>query len=132
MRGPDAVACGALCTALQFVAGVSGPIFDVFFVRSELDRKDTVATKGIIQTLGHFLKVAYFSQLLAVGTSEVAPMAVALAMAVAVIGTQLSRSVLDAISDAQFRNWTRGLIFMIASIYLVHGITLLMSEQTLV
>jgi hypothetical protein len=40
--------------------------------------------------------------------------------------------VLDAISDAQFRNWTRGLIFMIASIYLVHGITLLMSEQTLV
>ncbi len=132
MRGPDAVACGALCTALQFVAGVSGPIFDVFFVRSELDRKDTVATKAAIQTLGHFLKVAYFGQLLAAGTSEVAPMAVALAVAVAVIGTQLSRSVLDAISDAQFRIWSRGLIFTIASIYLVHGIVLLMSAPDLV
>jgi uncharacterized protein len=129
VRRSDAVACGALCTSLQFVAGVSGPIFDVFFVRSELDRKDIVATKAAIQTLGHFLKVAYFGQLLAAGTAEVAPVAVILAISLAVVGTQLSRSVLDAISDAQFRSWSRGLIFTIASIYLVHGLALLMSER---
>ena len=132
IRRTDAVACGALCTALQFVAGVSGPIFDVFFVRSNLGRKDTVATKAAIQTLGHFLKVAYFGQLLVAGTAEIAPVAVILAISLAVVGTQLSRSVLDAISDAQFRSWTRGLIAAIASIYLVHGITLLVSEQELV
>ena len=132
VRRPDAVACGSLCTALQFVAGVSGPIFDVFFVRSELDRKDIVATKAAIQTLGHFLKVAYFGQLLAAGTTEIAPIAVILAVSFAVAGTQLSRSVLDAISDAQFRSWSRGLIVTVASIYLVHGIALLASEQELV
>ena len=55
-----------------------------------------------------------------------------LAISLAVVGTQLSRSVLDAISDAQFRSWTRGLIVTIASIYLVHGIALLVSEQKLV
>ena len=132
IRRTDAVACGAVCTALQFVAGVSGPIFDVFFVRSGLGRKDTVATKAAIQTLGHFLKVAYFCQLLVAGTAEIAPVAVILAISLAVVGTQLSRSVLDAISDAQFRSWTRGLIATIASIYLVHGITLLVSEQKFV
>ena len=132
VRRADAVACGALCTALQFVAGVSGPIFDVFFVRSELDRKDIVATKAAIQTLGHFLKVAYFGQLLVAGTAEIAPVAVILAISLAVVGTQLSRSVLDAISDAQFRSWSRGLIVTIASIYLLHGIALLVSDQVLV
>jgi uncharacterized membrane protein YfcA len=132
LRRPDAFACGALCTALQFVAGVSGPIFDVFFVRSKLDRKDTVATKAAIQTLGHFLKVAYFGQLLAAGTAEIAPVAMILAVSFAVAGTQLSRSALDAISDAQFRSWSRGLIVAIASIYLVHGIALVVSEQKLV
>jgi uncharacterized membrane protein YfcA len=132
IRRPDAVACGVLCTALQFIAGVSGPIFDVFFVRSKLDRKDVVATKAAIQALGHFFKAAYFGQLLAAGSSAVAPVALVLAIALAVIGTQLSRSVLDAISDAQFRSWTRGLIVTIASIYLVHGIALLVSARDLV
>jgi uncharacterized membrane protein YfcA len=132
IRRTHAVACGTLCTALQFVAGVSGPIFDVFFVRSELDRKDIVATKAAIQTLGHFLKVAYFGQLLVASATEIAPIAVIVAISFAVAGTQLSRSVLDAISDAQFRSWTRGLIVTIASIYLVHGIALLVSGQELV
>ncbi len=132
VRRPDAIACGTLCTALQFIAGVSGPIFDVFFVRSNLDRKVIVATKAAIQTLGHTLKVAYFGQLLVAGTAEIAPVAMILAVSFAVAGTQLSRSVLDAISDAQFRSWSRGLIVAIASIYLVHGIALLVSEQKLV
>jgi uncharacterized membrane protein YfcA len=131
LRRGDAVACGTLCTSLQFVAGVSGPIFDVFFVRSEMGRKQIVATKATIQTLGHFLKVAYFGQLLTAGASEVAPLAVALAIILAVCGTQLSRTVLDAISDAQFRRWTRSLIAVIASFYLVHGAVLLVTDAGL-
>ena len=31
-------ACGAICTALSLTAGVSGPILDVFFVRSKMSR----------------------------------------------------------------------------------------------
>jgi uncharacterized membrane protein YfcA len=126
VRPADAFACGAICTALQLVAGVSGPIFDVFFVRSELARKEVVATKAAIQVFGHAMKVAYFAQLLAGTAAEIAPMAVALAMTLALAGTQLSRKVLDAISDAQFRSWTRALIAVIATFYLVHGMLLLL------
>src|SRR5215470_13568257 len=120
--------CGAICTALQFMAGVSGPILDVYFVRSNLDRRQLVATKAAIQVLGHFLKVAYFGQLLAAGTDTVAPAAIVLAVALALVGTQLSRRALDAISDIQFRIWTRRLIVAIATFYLAQGIYLLVAD----
>jgi uncharacterized membrane protein YfcA len=127
MRPRDAVACGALCTGLQLCAGVSGPIFDVFFVRSRLDRKGIVATKATIQLLGHFLKVLYFGHALLGSAAGVAPAAVVLAVILAVTGTQLSRRVLDAISDAQFRSWSRALIAAIAAIYLAQGLYLFLS-----
>ncbi len=129
LRRGDAIGCGALCTSLQLIAGVSGPIFDVFFVKSEMGRKEVVATKAAIQTLGHFLKVAYFGQLLTAGGSEVAPLALAIAVVMAMSGTQLSRTVLDAISDAQFRRWTRSLVAAIASFYLAHGVALLLADK---
>jgi uncharacterized protein len=120
-RRLQGVGCGAICTVLMLLAGVSGPIFDVFFVRSRLDRKEMIATKGAIQVFGHFLKVAYFGQFLAVSGVEVAPAAVLLALALPAVGTHLSRRVLDAMSDAQFRRWTRGLIVAVAAVYLVQG-----------
>jgi uncharacterized protein len=128
MRRRDALGCGALCTVLQLTAGVSGPIFDVFFIRSKLDRKEIVATKAAIQFLGHFLKVVYFGQMLAGGAADIPLAMVVLAISLALVGTQLSRHVLDALSDAQFRTWTRGLIAVIAAIYLAQGAFALFSE----
>lgn len=116
------VCCGFLCTALQLTAGVSGPVLDVFFVRSGLDRRQTVATKAAIQALGHFLKVVYFGQLLVAGTDVLAPTAVALAITLAAIGTQLSRRALDAISDTRFMRWSRWLIVATAATCLIQGI----------
>ena len=122
--------CGLICTMLQLLAGVSGPLLDVFFVRSNLDRRQMVATKASIQVLGHFLKVANFGPLLLVGAADgVAPAAVVLAIALAICGTQLSRGVLDAISDAQFRTWSRGVIAAVAAVYLIQGVFLLVSER---
>ena len=118
-------ACGAICTALHLVAGISGPILDVSFVRTDLGRRATVATKAAVMALGHLLKVVYFGQMLLVQGDTVAPAALALAVVLAVAGTQLSRSVLDAISDAQFRRWSRALIIGIAATCLVQGLYLL-------
>jgi uncharacterized membrane protein YfcA len=129
-RPVQAFACGVICTVLMLLAGVSGPIFDAFFVRSALNRKAMVATKATVQVLGHLLKVAYFGHVLvAAGTdaSAVAPMAVVLAVVLAIAGTQLARRVLDAISEAQFRRWSRVLIATIATVYLAQGIYLFVS-----
>ena len=122
-------AVGAICTALHLVAGISGPILDVSFVRSDLDRRQTVATKAAVQAIGHLLKVVYFGHVLA-GGSDVAPTAIALSVALAVVGTQLSRRVLDAISDTQFRRWSRAIIVGVASICLMQGFVLLGLETS--
>jgi hypothetical protein len=60
-RRGSAAACGALVTAAHLLAGVSGPLLDVFFVRAELDRFEVIATKAVTQTAGHALKILYFA-----------------------------------------------------------------------
>jgi uncharacterized membrane protein YfcA len=123
-RGHD-YGCGAICTLLQLLAGVSGPILDVFFVRSNFDRKQLVATKAAVQLLGHFLKVAYFGHLLASGGESISPIAVILAIPLAIAGTHLSRFVLDVMTEAQFRSWSRYVIGTVSTVYLVQGLVLL-------
>jgi len=125
LRRVDSVGCGGFCTLLQLTTGVSGPIFDVFFLKSQLDRREVVATKAAIQVLGHSLKVIYFGPVLAAG-AEVPPAAVILAILLAPLGTQLSRRILDAISDAQFRSWTRRLIAAIGALCVFQGALLLL------
>ena len=48
---------GMAVTALHILAGVSGAVLDVFFIRTNLDRRQIVATKALTQTLGHLLKL---------------------------------------------------------------------------
>jgi hypothetical protein len=125
LRPGQAYVCGAICSVLQLLAGVSGPVLDVCFARTDLDRKGVVATKAAVQMFGHIVKVAYFGRLLVAGEEEIALTVVLLAIVLAVLGTQLSRRVLDAISDQQFRAWSRGLIAVVASVYLARGVVLL-------
>src|SRR5689334_22788981 len=56
-RRGHASLCGAVCSILSFTAGVSGPILDVFFVRSKMSRHAVVATKASTQSLSHILKI---------------------------------------------------------------------------
>jgi uncharacterized membrane protein YfcA len=120
----QAAGAGLLCTVLQFICGVSGPIFDVFFVRSDLSRKPLVATKAAIQTIGHTLKFAYFTYVLLLSGEHIAPAAALLAMTLAPLGAQLSGRVLDAITDDQFRKWSRWLIASLAAFYLISGLAM--------
>ena len=114
--------CGMICTAMQLLAGVSGPLLDVFFVQSAMDRRGVVATKAMSQTFGHAIKIAYFGSIGA-ATSEgfaaglTMPLIVT-CVALAFTGTTLSKRVLDKISDANFRLWTQWTVMTMGVIYL--------------
>jgi uncharacterized membrane protein YfcA len=123
-RRSHGFACGLFCTVPLLLAGVSGPILDVCFVRSNLDRKQLIATKAAVQLFGHLLKIAYFGQFLS-GPDAVAPAALVLVVGMAFAGTQLSQRVLEAMSDSQFRRWSSALIAAIATVYLIQGLYLL-------
>jgi hypothetical protein len=127
-RPGHAVAAGAVCMLLQLLAGVSGPILDVFFVQTGLDRRGIVATKAAVQTLGHAMKLVYFGAALAAAGDELSPWVAALAIVLAIGGTQASRRVLDWISDAHFRQWSRRIIIGISVVYVGQGALLLFTH----
>jgi uncharacterized membrane protein YfcA len=125
-RPPHAVAAGAVCMTMQLLAGVSGPILDVFFVQSGLDRRGIVATKAAVQTLGHAVKLVYFGTALTLAGEAVPPPVALMAIVLAIAGTQSSRRVLESLSDGQFRQWSRWIVVAIAITCLVQGVRLFM------
>ena len=114
------------------LAGVSGPLLDVFFVQSKLDRRGVVATKAMSQTLGHLIKITYFGAiawLATAETKEVVGIALSIPLAatcvvLAFTGTSLSKRVLEKMSDADFRLWTKWTVLTMGVIYLGSGIWL--------
>ena len=116
--------CGFVNVSMQFIAGVSGPLLDIFFVRSEMDRRSVVATKAACQTVSHLAKLIYFAQLMQ-GDSGAEEVAMVIAVVMAITGTTLSKFVLEKLTDSQFRRWTKGLVMTIGVVYLVQGIYVL-------
>ncbi len=125
--------CGIVCTGLQLLAGVSGPLLDVFFVRSKMDRRGVVATKAMSQTLGHLIKIIFFGSIsmMAAG-SATAGLSVSLMVACVVLaftGTTLSKRVLEKMSDTNFRLWTQWTVMTMGVIYLASGVWLQFGMQ---
>jgi uncharacterized protein len=123
-RKGGAEACGLICTALQFLSGVSGPTLDIFFVKTALDRRAVVATKAACQVVTHFSRLIYFGGLTGVGNDLGWPI-LALSVTMAIVGTSLSRTILERITDVQFRRWTQRLVMAIGAVYMAQGLYVL-------
>src|SRR5258706_9973651 len=119
------LSCGFICSALNLSAGVSGPILDIFFVRSKMGRHQVVATKAMTQSLSHVLKIFYFGAVTAIEGGNVEPWLAAMMVILAFTGTQLSRHVLERMNDASFRRWTRWTVMSLGVFYLGSGVVLL-------
>jgi uncharacterized protein len=111
---------GLLTTIVQFLAGVGGIFLDLFFQKSMLDRKTTLATKAVVQTLSHVLRAVYFLSLAPIGDAvTIGPLLISVVLAIA--GTALAPYVIDRMTDHGFRQWTRTLIFGISAVYLARA-----------
>jgi uncharacterized membrane protein YfcA len=121
-RRGHSFACGLVVTAVSLMAGIAGPILDVFFVRSKMTRHRVVATKAANQSFTHLLKIVYFGGVMAVEGAEVAPWLAATMVVLAIAGTTASRRVLERISDVSFRQWTRWTVMTLGMAYLVSGV----------
>jgi uncharacterized protein len=129
-RGGQAFLAGAIGGAMQLVAGVTGPLLDIFYVRTGMTRQVNVATKAAAQVLGHLTKVAYFTAVIEgpAGRDPEQWLVMAYAACFAVLGTTLSRSFLDRMSDKQFYHWTRRVILALGAVYVGQGVWLMASR----
>ncbi|HXZ47910.1 MAG TPA: sulfite exporter TauE/SafE family protein [Usitatibacter sp.] len=120
------LACGLACSALSLTAGVSGPLLDVFFVRSMMRRHAVVATKAMTQSFSHLTKIFYFGAVISLEGGRVEPHLAALMVVLAVAGTLLSRRVLERMNDASFRRWTRWTVLALGAVYLGKGLAMVL------
>jgi uncharacterized membrane protein YfcA len=121
-------ACGIVCTVLSLTAGVSGPILDVFFVRSKMSRHKVVATKAMTQSFSHLQKILYFGAITVGEGANVHWGVAGMMIALAVVGTSLSRTVLEKMNDTSFRQWTRWTVMTVGVVYLISGVALLLKN----
>jgi uncharacterized membrane protein YfcA len=117
--------CGLINGILQFLAGVSGPVLDAFFIHSKADRRVVVATKAFCQTGAHLAKLAYFLPAGGMVDGARLPLWVyGLSVVLAIAGTSLSRHVLEKLSDRQFQRWSKGILLVMGAVYLIQGLYL--------
>lgn len=120
-----AVASGVGVTGLGIVAGVSGPLLDVFYVTTDMDRRTVVATKAATQVVAHGFKIAYYIVPAMAAEALAEPYWLLAAIPMAMLGTTLGAQVLKRMSDIQFRNATKWIVTVLGAIYVVRGILLL-------
>lgn len=119
-----AIACGLSVTGLNVIAGVSGPLLDVFFVRTDLTRHQIVATKAATQAFSHTVKMIFYGAPL-LGAAQATSLPpwyfFALAAPLAMLGAYLGGLVLNRMSDTNFQTWTRGIVTALGALYLIQA-----------
>ncbi len=124
-----AVACGLTVTGLNVIAGVSGPLLDVFFVRTGLTRHQIVATKATTQAFSHTVKMVFYGvPLFGAAQTGLPPWWFFVTAApLAMLGAVLGGRVLDRMSDVNFLKWTRWIVTGLGVIYLIQAAQLFSS-----
>ena len=120
-RKPIAVLCGLLVTTAQMLAGASGPVLDLFYVKSGLTRHEILGTKAITQTFGHILKLSYYSFLIT-AVEEVSPIIFVAVVAAAITGNWFGSLVVNKINDKTFKSAGRLVMLVIGAIYIGKGV----------
>jgi uncharacterized membrane protein YfcA len=125
-RPSHAVIAGLASTALALLAGISGPLNDLFLTRSALSRHQVISTKAALQMFGHLAKVAFYGAavLESGGPDAPPPWLMAAAAVAALCGVLLGSQLLERISDDRFRRWRKWIFTAIAFTYLVQAAVL--------
>jgi len=119
---------GFLVMSIQLLSGVAGVLVDIFFFRTDLDRRQIVATKAFTQTMGHVFRFIYFGLIATRSevSSDVPLWVFGVSIVTAIAGASLARIVLERLTNRAFLMWTRRLGVTVGCIYLARGLYLML------
>ena len=126
-KKPVGLIAGAVVVATNLLAGVGGPLLDVFFQRVALTRHQIVATKAVAQALGHISKIIFYGGLASTASAEDWPQVYLLLAAIiaSLIGTGLGKRVLDTMRDATFFSWTQRILLSVGALLMARALYLM-------
>ena len=119
-RPASNIICGFSVTSAQLLAGAAGPLLDLFYLNSGLDRQTVVANKALTQTIGHLLRIFYYGAVISVATPLPNWLFLAAAIA-AVIGTRLGTWLLARWDDQRFQKVSGKIILATGTICILQG-----------
>jgi uncharacterized membrane protein YfcA len=125
-RPSHAFVAGLSATALALAAGVSGPLTDLFLVRSAMPARQVIATKALLQVFGHLAKVLFYGAALLEGAGDGAapPWLLVAVVLAAFAGSAIGGRLLDHVSEDNFRRWRRWIFTAIGAAFLVQALQL--------
>ncbi len=121
-KKPVAFLSGLVVTLAQMLAGASGPVLDIFYVKSSLTKEEILGTKAVTQTLGHIIKLIYYAGIMFVASTEIAWWVVPAVVAAAILGNYAGSLIVKGFSDNQFKSIGRVVIMIIGVIYIGKGV----------
>ncbi|GAB5456780.1 MAG: sulfite exporter TauE/SafE family protein [Henriciella sp.] len=125
IKRPDhAIVAGFGVQGLNTLAGVAGPLLDLFFVRADMTRQQIVATKSVTQALSHLVKIGFWSVpvVSAAGWTALPPWWLfAAAIPLSMLGTSQGKRVLERMNDVNFRQWMKWLVTAIGVVLLLRA-----------
>ena len=124
-KASHALSCGFVAGGLTIAAGLSGPLIDIFFIRTSMDRRQVVATKAMIQVISHGIKIVFYLGA-ALTLSQGQWAMILLAAPFAMLGTQTGNRILQRLTDANFRTWTRWIVTAIGGFYFIQGVAMML------
>ena len=113
---------GVVVTGAQMLAGASGPVLDIFYVQSHMSKEAILGTKAVTQTLGHLIKLGYYSAVISVAGAELPVWLIPAVVVAAIAGNYLASFLVARISDDQFKRAGRVVILGIGVLYLGKGV----------
>ena len=121
----NAFACGMSVTAAQLLAGTSGPLLDVFYLKSSLNRYQVVTTKAFTQALGHVIKLLYYSSIAVIAVEPIDPLLtpgfILGSVSLAIVGTWIGTRFLNRVNETTFRTVTGGIILILGTLAILKG-----------
>lgn len=120
----QALVCGFLSGILNVGIGVAGPIVDIFFARTQMDRRTVIATKATMVGVSHMAKIVFYSQAVSTITQSDA-LAILLAVPFSVLGSMAGHRILVRLTNESFRTGTRWLVTGVGAFFFVQGVYLL-------
>ncbi len=121
-RGPVSFFSGVIVTTAQMLAGASGPVLDIFYVKSEMSKEAILGTKAVTQTLGHILKLIYYAIIMTIASDLIPVWVIPAVVAAAIFGNYCASLLVTRMSDSQFKKTGRNVIIVVGVIYIGKGI----------
>ena len=112
-------------TAAQLLAGTSGPLLDVFYLKSSLNRYQVVTTKAFTQALGHVIKLLYYSSIAIIAVEPIDPLLtpgfILGSVSLAIVGTWIGTRFLYRVNETTFRTVTGRIILILGTLAILKG-----------